>query len=794
MKKEWEIDESNQNKDSEGWGNWLAEAGVDTAKSLTNEFLLDFGDEAFASIVATYVAATETPKGGDMKDTWAKSYRKTQQYLEKEVEKSRKRSPYSTFIAGLVTPTILSKFKFAAKMGEGTLDIIKSVGKGNQQLLRTGLEGALAATGRSQGGQTIKEDAWNGAIGAGLSVGVHRLLKGVGQVAEHLAIGDKAKVASDTLGGYLTAAQKYTGKAKNTGRTTWEASKRIYNKMFSNKLVTHANVDWDPHLSQFVPRKGYKVKAPNVSDIERNLNTALKISAKEVDKILKEAGKGEVGTPGIVQFDIAQIFKNLKTKIQDEYTGEDGTDAIKVINEMINKSRDLVKRQGNSVELLNDLRKEMDKKIRNSFGDRGEKETSIVRDINKMISGELRGAVKGKIKDPAASKKFELMLDDMEDFYEVRQGVRLKGEIKAKGSDVEEIYATKPGAIRSAMAFIREHAGVPYHIAKETPSGSSAVATPRLNTKKTKDIKYFGAEYEPGQPTSYVRPPEEYSPLIKTVPREAIADMPSRIGRAVPEIFEAGRQENLVPVNERPWEIRDSAPEREPQQAFQPPGLEQVDQMMGQAEQMNRVQMQQEKRQKEMLDKLRMAKLPRNSQEFVANKELVMAKFAQDAPEELGNVSHILSFEPDKIEDMMTVYSMQYPQLFINDQYKRINGKIVDNVAKNRARKETFDREDIPTSEKAAIIDKINKTAEFTADIDTANKIEEQQKPTGVSAINDVMAKLKAGQPIQKPAQVPAQLPVDPEAKGKEATGMITTKTKEGKILKETPVETLDVF
>jgi len=745
--------------EDQGWGEWFAEAGVDTAKSLANEFLLDFGDEAMAGIIATYVAATETPSGGSMADTWKDVYREAQQDIEKSVEKSRARSPHSTFIAGLVTPTVLSKFKFAAKMGEGTLDIIKGMGKGGQQLTRTALEGFLASTGRSSGKKGIDQNLLDGAIGAGISSSVHGVLKATGKVAEYFALGDRARAAADTLGAYLTEKQKYAGKSKNVGRTTWESTKRIYNKMFKNKLVTHTNVDWDPHLGQFVPKKGYKVKAPNVSDIERNINTAIKGSAKAADEILKQAGAGEVGTRGVVQFDIDKIFTTLKTKISEEYTGKDATDALKVIREMKVKALDLVKRQGTSVELLNDLRKEMDKKIRNSFGDRGEAETAISRDVNKWISGELRGAVKGKIKDPATSKKLEMMLDDLEDFHEVRHEVRLRGEIKAKGSDLPEIYASKPGFIRTTLAEVRERAGVPYHIAKETPSGSSAVALPRLNTKKTKDVQRFGAEYEPGQPTSYIRPPEEYSPLIKLPPREALADMPSRMGRASSKVVDMGTQEEereLPPLGQL---------DRVPQQAFQPPGLEQVDQMMGQAEQMNRVQMQQEKRQKEMLDKLRMAKLPRNSQEFVANKELVMAKFAQDAPEELGNVSHILSFEPDKIEDMMTVYSMQYPQLFINDQYKRINGKIIDNVAKNRARKETFDREDIPTSEKAAIIDKINKTAEFTADIDTANKIEEQQKPTGVSAINDVMAKLKAGQPIQKPAQVPMAKEETPLAK-----------------------------
>jgi len=417
----------------------------------------------------------------------------------------------------------------------------------------------------------------------------------------------------------------------------------------------------------------------------------------------------------------------------------------------------------NPMQVIHKLRLELDKKIKKSFGSRGEDAAVVSKEVEKKLAGLYRELIDKQY--TAGNKKLVNKInDDLEDFYAVLPNVRTKARKSISGGAEVDIQSPSLyGVTRAALGYVREKAGIRYHQVKDAPTGTGDFIVP--------------GRFNPGQAMR-----KEHSAVLPSV--ESVAQAPTRFSRemgkrAAPRV-KAGVESRMgleqpdfpedMPygVTGEEQELGEQLPNpyREPGQEFQIPGMEQVDELQQQAEQMNqmdRMQEQQQKRQKEQLDKLRMAKLPRNSAEFMANKELVMAKFAQDAPIELANVSHIISFEPDKIEDMMTVYSQQYPNLFVNDQYKRINGKIIDNVAKNRARKETFDREDISTSEKTAIIDKINKTAEFTADIDTANKVQEAKQPTGVSAINDVMAKLKAGQPVQKPAEgIPAEAPVGP--------------------------------
>ena len=733
---------------------WTAKLAADNVVSFGNQWLFDYGDELVATMVATYFASVETPPGGSYVETFKEVYKEAQKDAENVVEDARERSPVSTMIMDIVSPTVLSKLKIAGKLGEGTVDILKGIGKGGQQVLRTALESFATATGRSKGGQDFDDHLLNGAIGTAVSIATHGLLKGLGFAAEKLGLGKRAKVAADTLGAYLTTSKKFVGKAKNKGRTSWEASTRLWDKMFKNNLVTHTNVDYDPKLRTFVPKKGYRIKAPNVSDIERNIVNALNTGAKAADNILEEAGKGEVGTKGVTFLDIQDIIEKIKADAEEKYTGEDLKDVNRALRELQIKGHDLVKRTGkSSVKLLNELRIELDNKIKKSFGSRGEDETSIMRDINKVIVGELRGVVKNKIKDPVKKDEFLKIMDDMEDFYEVRKGVRLKGEMQAKGSNEKDIYYTDPGMLRSATQFTRENLGVPYHVSKETPSGSSDFFLPSLNTKKIKHTKYHGEEWDPSRLANDVAPPTDYTPSILPPSREALADMPSRIANTVGNVASENGYEDGPGISDSAIQDTDPGyyePGRYPkEQSYgQQIGTDVMDQI-GQEREMRQQKMQ-ENNQKKMLDTLRMAKLPRNSEEFIANKELVLAKFAQDAPIELNNISHILSFEPDKIEDAMILYSQQNANLFTNDRYKRINGKIVDNIAKNQARKETMDREDISTIEKATIIDNLNKTGSYTADIDLANKKEMELGPKPGMGMSDVISKLKT-QPVVGP-------------------------------------------
>lgn len=105
--------------------------------------------------------------------------------------------------------------------------------------------------------------------------------------------------------------------------------------------------------------------------------------------------------------------------------------------------------------------------------------------------------------------------------------------------------------------------------------------------------------------------------------------------------------------------------------------------------------------------------LPRDAERIIQNKDFVMAKIAQQAPEMFDQLRDVLTNDPDAIDDLLPMIVQQMPQLFERDKYNRINGKIMDPAMAEAARRDTMNNEEMSMLQKTQKINKLNKTGYF---------------------------------------------------------------------------------
>lgn len=106
-------------------------------------------------------------------------------------------------------------------------------------------------------------------------------------------------------------------------------------------------------------------------------------------------------------------------------------------------------------------------------------------------------------------------------------------------------------------------------------------------------------------------------------------------------------------------------------------------------------------------------KIPRSSEEVLANKDMVLAKVAQQAPESFDQVQEILENQPEMIGDVLPVLAQAMPHLFTNDKYNRIDGVILDPAKKEMARQDLMKDEDLSNVDRMMRMNRLNKTGEF---------------------------------------------------------------------------------
>lgn len=100
--------------------------------------------------------------------------------------------------------------------------------------------------------------------------------------------------------------------------------------------------------------------------------------------------------------------------------------------------------------------------------------------------------------------------------------------------------------------------------------------------------------------------------------------------------------------------------------------------------------------------------LPRSTQGLLANKELVLAKVAQEIPMAYGQVEDVMMNFPEKLDQIVPMLMQMMPEKFDSDKYNRFDDKIIDPMMQEKARRDIFRDPRLSPTEKQRLVDQIN--------------------------------------------------------------------------------------
>ena len=106
-------------------------------------------------------------------------------------------------------------------------------------------------------------------------------------------------------------------------------------------------------------------------------------------------------------------------------------------------------------------------------------------------------------------------------------------------------------------------------------------------------------------------------------------------------------------------------------------------------------------------------KFPRTTEAILENKDTLLAKIAQQAPDMFDAVQEVFEHSPEDIPDIMPALIQMAGFLFKKDKYNRFDGVILDPQLKELARKDVMKHDNLSNVEKIEILDKLNKTGEY---------------------------------------------------------------------------------
>lgn len=101
--------------------------------------------------------------------------------------------------------------------------------------------------------------------------------------------------------------------------------------------------------------------------------------------------------------------------------------------------------------------------------------------------------------------------------------------------------------------------------------------------------------------------------------------------------------------------------------------------------------------------------LPRTTQGLMKNKPFVLAKVAQMMPEMFEAVKDVYDHNPENLGELAQVIAMKMPHVFEKDKYNRFDGRILSEVDKQKAIKDTLLNNRLSSIDQAKIITKLNK-------------------------------------------------------------------------------------
>lgn len=101
--------------------------------------------------------------------------------------------------------------------------------------------------------------------------------------------------------------------------------------------------------------------------------------------------------------------------------------------------------------------------------------------------------------------------------------------------------------------------------------------------------------------------------------------------------------------------------------------------------------------------------LPRDTAKLLEMKDFVLAKIAQMAPEMVDQIAEGMN-NPATFQKILPLAVARFPNLFENDKYNRVDGKVLDPQSKQIASDDIMQDPNLSVYERAQLISKMNKT------------------------------------------------------------------------------------
>lgn len=101
--------------------------------------------------------------------------------------------------------------------------------------------------------------------------------------------------------------------------------------------------------------------------------------------------------------------------------------------------------------------------------------------------------------------------------------------------------------------------------------------------------------------------------------------------------------------------------------------------------------------------------LPRTTTGLMENKNFVLSKIAQMAPDMLEAVKDTYENDPEMLGQLAPIIAQKMPHFFERDKYNRFDGRIMNEADKQKAIKDTLGDSRLSTIEQAKIITRLNK-------------------------------------------------------------------------------------
>ena len=105
--------------------------------------------------------------------------------------------------------------------------------------------------------------------------------------------------------------------------------------------------------------------------------------------------------------------------------------------------------------------------------------------------------------------------------------------------------------------------------------------------------------------------------------------------------------------------------------------------------------------------------LPRDSEKILKNPDFFLMKLAQQAPEAYDMMKNTIANDPEGMAELLPSLVQMAPNLFERDEFNRVDGMIMGEEYKIKARRRVMTDQQMRAADKIQHIDRLNRTGEF---------------------------------------------------------------------------------